>query len=90
MASELGWFDGTEIGKTMIVKESKYEEYKKVSSFDKKIWANYINNIYIAISVIINQVEQEKLQRKLTLGKDAYIKVKSEIKYLKKDIISDI
>ena len=48
MASELGCFDGTEIGKTMIVKESKYEEYKKVSSFDKKIWANYINNIYIS------------------------------------------
>lgn len=86
MAFELGWFAGTEIGKTMVFKESQFEEYKKAPSFYKKIWLNYINDLDIAVSTIIDQVEQEKLPRRLTLGKDAYIKIKSEIEYLKKDL----
>lgn len=86
MAFELGWFGGTEIYKTTTYEESQIEEYKDVPPFYKKFWNNFINDLDVAIPIIIDQVEQEKLPRRLTLGKDAYIKVKSEIECLKKDL----
>lgn len=85
MTFQLGFFGGTAISQNDGEK-THIAEYKKVPSFYKKIWNNFINDLDIAIPIIIDQVEQEKLPRRLTLGKDAYIKVKSEIEYLKKDL----
>ena len=85
MTFQLGFFGGTAISQNDGVK-TYIEEYQKVEPFYKKIWNNFHNDLDVAIPIIVDQVEQEKLPRRLTLGKDAYIKVKSEIECLKKDL----
>lgn len=86
MSFELGFFAQTDVTNNAKIIETRFEEYKYIPSYTKKIYNNFINQLDIAIPIIIDQVEQEKLPRRLILGKDAYIKVKSEIEYLRKDL----
>lgn len=86
MAFELGYFPETNIIKNSKAVETEIEEYKKVKDFYKSINYTFENNLKSAIKIIIDQVEQEKLPRRLILGKDANIKVDAEIEYLKKDL----
>lgn len=86
MSFELGVFAQTDVANNAKIIATKVEEYKHIPSYTKKIYNNFINQLDIAIPIIIDQVEQEKLPRRLILGKDAYIKVKSEIEYLRKDL----
>lgn len=84
MAFELGWFPGTDIG-THWNKVTTIDEYKNLNDFYKKIYYSFINQLDIGVKYIIDEVEKEKIQRRLILGKDAIIKVDSEIKYLRKN-----
>lgn len=86
MAYELGYYPETNIIKNSKVVETEIEEYKKVKDFYKCIDYTFENDLNAAIKIIIDQVEQEKLPRRLMLGKDANIKIDAEIKYLKKDL----
>ena len=86
MSFELGFFAQTDVTNNAKIIETRFEEYKYIPSYTKKIYNNFVNQLDIAIPIIIDQVEQEKLPRRLILGKDAYIKVKSEIEYLRKDL----
>ena len=47
---------------------------------------SFINDLNAAICCIIDQTEKEKLPRHLILGKDACIKIDSEINCLKRDL----
>lgn len=84
MAFELGWFQGTGIGKDAF-KETQFSEYKNIGDYYKKIYYIFDNNLPKAINTIINQSEYKNLPRRLMLGKDACIKTKAEINYLKMD-----
>ena len=86
MSFELGFFAQTDVTNNAKIIETKFEEYKYIPGYTKKIYNNFINQLDIAIPMVIEQVEQEELPRRLILGKDAYIKVKSEIEYLRKDL----
>ena len=86
MSFELGFFAQTDVTNNAKIIETRFEEYKYIPGYTKKIYNNFINQLDIAIPIIIDQVEQEELPRRLILGKDAYIKVKSEIEYLRKDL----
>lgn len=86
MSFELGFFAQTDVTNNAKIIETKFEEYKYIPGYTKKIYNNFINQLDIAIPMVIDQVEQEELPRRLILGKDAYIKVKSEIEYLRKDL----
>lgn len=86
MAFELGWFEGTDIKKTSKSITSKFIEYQNIKDRLCHYYYSFKNDLKLAIKYIIEQVEMEKLPRRLILGKDAYIKVKSEIKWLKKDL----
>ena len=86
MSFELGVFAQTDVANNAKIIETRFEEYKYIPGYTKKIYNNFINQLDIAIPIIIDQVEQEELPRRLILGKDAYIKVKSEIEYLRKDL----
>lgn len=85
MIFELGFFSGTNVIEKMISKESEFSEYKDNKELCK-IWHTFDNDLDTAIPLLINQVEQEKLPRRLILGKDAYIKVKAEHNWIKKDL----
>lgn len=90
MTFELGWFEGTGIINKNInfYKESTFEEYQKLKPAHKHFYYSFKNDLNIAINYIINQIEKENLPRRLILGKDAYIRIKSEIQSLKKDLNS--
>ena len=85
MTVELGWFPGTDIG-THLNKTTDIEEYKNIETFYKKFYYSFINQLDIGIKYIIDEVEKEKIQRRLILGKDAIIKIDAEIKYLKRNL----
>ena len=88
MTFELGWFEGTNIINKNInyYKESAYEEYKNLRPAHKHFYYSFKNNLDIAIQSIINQVEKETLPRRLILGKDAYIRIKSENESIKNNL----
>lgn len=88
MAFELGVFSNTDVAKNAKIKKTEIEEYKNLNNFYKKILYTFNNDLNIAISAIIDQVEMKELPRRLILGKDAYLKVKYEIDYLKRDLRS--
>lgn len=88
MAIELGFISGTDIIKNAKAVETAIEEYKNVKNFYKPIYYIFENDLDSAINIIIDKVEQEKLPRRLILGKDAHIKINAELKYLKSDLIS--
>ena len=81
---ELGWFNGTGISKFYNTCQTKYDEYKKAKS-PVRYYPDFKNDLYLAIKYIIDEVEKEKIQRRLILGKDAIIKIDAEIKYLRKN-----
>ena len=84
MTFELGWFPGTDIG-THLNKTTNIEEYKNVKGFYKRFYYSFTNQLGIGVKYIIDEVEKEKIQRRLILGKDAIIKIDAEIKYLRKN-----
>lgn len=86
MAFELGWFEGTNIKKTSSRNLSKIEEYQNIKDNLCHYYYSFKNDLNLAINYIIDQVEKEKLPRRLILGKDAYIKIKAEIGWLTKDL----
>lgn len=86
MVFELGVFSETDIAKNAVVEQSKLEAYKDIKPFYKHFYYSFKNDLNIAVKYIIDQVEKEKLPRRLILGKDAYIKVKSEIASLNRDL----
>lgn len=90
MAFELGYFKGTEISSKMEKKKTEIEEYKKVPAFYFKFNRNFENNLSIAVKHVIEQVEKEKLPRRLMLGKDALIQIGAELLYLLKDYIFSV
>lgn len=85
MAFELGHFYGTDIGKDTY-HGTKIKEYENLAPFYKNYYISFINNLSVAISYIIDEAEKEKMQRRLFLGKDSYIRAKAEIEYLKRDL----
>lgn len=85
MAFELGLFLGTEIG-THINKQTEIEEYKNIPSDYKHFYYSFNNQIPVGVSLIIDEVEKEKMQRYFILGKDAYIKIKHQLSLMKGDI----
>lgn len=85
MALELGYFKGTEIYKNSLSKKSNISDYKTLNSFYIKFKRNFENNLSIAIDCLINQIEENRIPRRLMLGKDAMIQIGAEIKELKKD-----
>ena len=84
MTVELGWFSGTGISKFYTPCQTQYDEYKKAKS-PVYYYSDFKNDLNLAIKYIIDEIEKEKIQRRLILGKDAIIKVDSEIKYLRKN-----
>lgn len=84
MTFELGWFPGTDIG-THLNKITNIEEYKNIKGFYKNFYYSFINQLDIGVKYIIDEVEKEKIQRRLILGKDAIIKIDAEINYLRKN-----
>ncbi|MBR6126976.1 SDR family NAD(P)-dependent oxidoreductase, partial [bacterium] len=86
MAFELGGFQQTNVFKSMEQKNTEITEYKNLPNTYIKFYMTFKNQLDRAIPLIINQIEKEKLPRRLILGKDAYIKVKAEIAWLKKDL----
>jgi len=85
MTVELSYFKGTEIGKNE-EKGSNYKEYKKMSWLPVKVKNSKNNNIKIAAKFIIDEVEKEKMQRRLMLGEDIIKKIEFEINSLKNDL----
>lgn len=90
MAFELGYYDTTEIGKNRYTIETKFEEYKNLRNIHRNYYYTFQNDLEKAVSVIIDQAELEKLPRRLMLGRDACIKTKAEIKWLKRDVKKSI
>ena len=90
MAFELGFFNGTEILSKMEKKKTEIQEYKKIPAFYFEYKRNFENDLSIAVKHIIDQVEKEKLPRRLMLGKDALIQIGVEVLYLIIDYIKSI
>ena len=86
MIVELGYFKGTGIYKSSINKKTSIKEYQKVKSFYIPFKRNFENNLEIAISFILKEVEKENLPRRLMLGKDALIQIGAEISSIKHDL----
>lgn len=84
MTVELGWFHGTGISKFYTPVQTKYDEYKKAKS-PIHYYSDFTNDLTLAVKYIIDEIEKEKIQRRLMLGKDAIIKIDAEIKYLRKN-----
>lgn len=85
MTFELGHFYGTDLGKDTY-HGTKIKEYENLAPFYINYYESFINDLSVAVSYIIDEAEKEKMQRRLFLGKDAYIRIKAEIGYLKKDL----
>ena len=86
MAFELGWFEGTGIINQDFCKQSFYKEYEILRPAHKHFYYSFKNDLNIPVKYIIDQVEKQKLPRRLILGKDAFTRVKSEIASLKRDL----
>lgn len=86
MVFELGAFTETDICNSASRIETQIDDYKNIKSFYKHFYYSFKNDLDLAVKFIIDQVEKEKLPRRLILGKDAYIKVKAEIVSLEKDL----
>lgn len=84
MTFELGSFPSTNIGKHLN-NVTNIEEYKNIKDFYKNFYYTFINQLDIGVKYIIDEVEKEKIQRRLILGKDAIIKIDAEINYLRKN-----
>ena len=66
--------------------ETKFQEYIFPNSQVINLQRNYKNDLQIAVNSIIDTVENEKMPRRLLLGKDCIKRVRFEIKSLLKDI----
>ncbi len=88
MTLELGFFKGTEIGKNKKIVKSNINEYQNIPSFYKKCYFVCENKKELGVSLLLDQIEYEKLPRHLTLGKDACFHIKAEIECTKKDLIN--
>ena len=86
MTVELSYFENTEIGKDK-PRGTNYEEYKSVKIVPTKVNRWYFqNDLTLAVKYIIEAVENEKIQRRLMLGRDIISKIRGEVKALNKDI----
>lgn len=85
MCFEPGLFPSN-IAKNETMFETDYEEYKFSETNIIKVVRNYRNDTCIAMNKLIDIVEQEKLPRRLLLGKDCIQRVKYEIKTILDDI----
>ena len=83
---ELSHFPGTSLGIGEEKGVSQFPEYKKLPWLAINIKNNPNNSIIKAIKYIIDEVEKEKIQRRLMLGKDIIPKINYEIKLLIKDL----
>ena len=86
MAVEMGFFAGTEVLKNHSRQGTQIEEYKNIPLFYKKFDRNFDNDLKTAISFIIDTAEQKRLPRRLMLGKDALIQIKTEVDAIEKDL----
>ena len=86
MTFELGWFKSTELSKSNTYIETKYKEYQNLKQAYKNLYYTFENDLIKAVEIIINQVEQEKLPRRLMLGRDACKKAVNELKIFKKEL----
>jgi len=85
MAFELGYFPETNIAKELPKSNMHFDAYKDLPPFYLKFKRNFQNDLKIAIGFLIDEVEKERIPRRLMLGKDAIIQIGAEIKYLRKD-----
>ena len=84
---EFSKFFGTEIGKDKPHGVTKYDEYKNIlwtKSYSKN--KKNTNDIKIAVGFIIDEVEKEKIQRRLFLGKEIVGRIKYELDEINKDL----
>ena len=88
MTVELGGYKETEIYScnSYKEKETNIKEYKNIKEKFSYYIPYFKNDLDLAVKYIIDQAEEEKLPRRLILGKDAYSKIKNEIKNLKHDL----
>ena len=86
MAFELGYFpaSGIKSDHKFSLKNIPYE-YKNLKNSDVNIKYDYENNLVEAIKCIIDEVEKEKITRRLVLGLDAILNIKNELKLFNKD-----
>ncbi len=89
MAVELGWFPGTSIVSQMKEwdQSSQIDEYKNISSSHIKHSKFLFNDLEVAISTLIKIVEEEKLPRRLILGRDAWEQIYGEYNSLKETLL---
>jgi len=85
---ELSHFPGTALGVGEKKGGSQFKEYRGIPWLAIDIKNNPNNNIIKAVKFIIDEVEKEKPQRRLMLGKDIVPKIAYEIKLLLKDLKS--
>lgn len=86
MALEMGFFAGTGVLKNHSRQGTSIEEYKKIPAFYKKFERDFNNDLPTALSFVLNTVEQEKLPRRLMLGKDALIQIQTEVDAITDDL----
>lgn len=87
MTLELGYFSGTGIMQKASTIKNQYPEYSKLKAPHKPInYSKFKNDLHKAISILITEVEKEKIQRHLILGKDAIIRIEAELKTLETDL----
>ncbi len=85
---ELDKFDGTEIGIGKLKGYSAIKEYQKLPWVPHNAYSfpNNPNDLKKAIFYIIEEVEKEKLARRLMLGKTICKKANEELKSIKLDL----
>lgn len=86
MTVELAYFPGTSIGKGKPRAKTNYNEYKNMNWFPINIKCTGENQLNKAVECIINEVENEKIQRRLMLGSGIKQRVNYELESIKKDL----
>ncbi|MCM1338115.1 MAG: SDR family NAD(P)-dependent oxidoreductase [Muribaculaceae bacterium] len=88
MSVELSHFPGTALGEGEEKGVSQFKEYKKIPWLAVNVKNNPNNSLAKAVEFIIDETENERLQRRLMLGKDIIPKIKNEIESLLQDLKS--
>lgn len=86
MAFELGWFAASGIkpdSKTQL--KNIPEIYRGLNDIDVKVKEKFTNDLPIAVSLIINEIEKEKIPRRFILGRDSLAFALSELNLFNKD-----
>lgn len=92
---ELGFFRGTEVTKHKTELDKKYlpsnskgklDVYKNLKPPHRRYKYDFYSDLKLGVKYLIDEIEKSEPQRRLILGRDAVIKLTSEIESLKHDL----